>query len=993
MVVYPRNAANADADVTLEPIDYETFNKSLEAMGKDRHEITRLADASGRSLTVLRRQLAIVDAIRTPEWASNDVTAAKLVPFLLVGAWHNENNTDKLALSLLAGDRPWNEIEREFQALIRMNDTPLWSIGAYRGVISKIDLLYAISPIITRDDLLRYYDISKIVLGEDDPALDLEEDRRWAAAVYGKRREFSGAFRQGVSETLVLLAVYGKRLFKDRLGLDTEYEAARVVRELLPSPLLTRNLAANDRDLPTYAEAAPKEFLSIIERDLQSPQPAVMGLLAPALSGVMGSSPSRTGLLWALEGLSWSLETLPRAAFILARLAQVEINDNWLNKPAHSLESIFRAWMPQTSAGVEFRIELMKKLAEQFPDVAWNLCVSQFGHGQQVGDYSHKPRWRPDGYGHGEPYPTWGPIHTFVRAMVEMALAWPHHSAKMLFDLLERIQDLTPSHQKQVWQLVEAWATTASDDAKADMREKVRTSTLSRRALLRGKNKKGGKEVAKAAKAAYEALEPTSLINKHAWMFKQAWVEESADEIQEDIDKYDFRAREARITAMRTAALIDLRKNCGLPSLIELAKSGQGAWAIGILCSTSVLSAADLQALSGLVLGEYLASSENQEPLRSLLSAILRCHGGVVPRDQLLDALSRSLSETDIVRLLWLAPYGRATWLRVDALSEVFRDMYWEGVSPDWIHDSDDENNESVERLLKAGRPRAAFSCVRFRPQQLGPEALYRLLSDVAKGGNDKPGEYMLEYYNVEEAFKHIDTSSALTVEQKASLEFAYLEVLARPWDSRETYGIPNLEQHVEAHPDLFVQAVVWSYKRKDRGDDPQEYRVAPENLITAAERGHKLLDALERIPGHNDLGELETPRLAKWVEAVRSACRELSRLDIADLCIGKLMSHAPVGVDGVWPCEAVRDVLEDIRSESAISGAHTGVYNSRGVHARGDDGKEEFALAEKYRKWGLALQASHPFVSSELLMGLARTYNHEAAREITDAGIRRRLR
>ena len=36
------------------------------------------------------------------------------------------------------------------------------------------------------------------------------------------------------------------------------------------------------------------------------------------------------------------------AAFILARLAKVEINDNWVNKPTHSLQSIFRAWMPQT---------------------------------------------------------------------------------------------------------------------------------------------------------------------------------------------------------------------------------------------------------------------------------------------------------------------------------------------------------------------------------------------------------------------------------------------------------------------------------------------------------------------------------------------------------------------------------------------------------------------------------------------------------------------
>ncbi|MBY5898015.1 hypothetical protein HFN45_32425 [Rhizobium leguminosarum] len=93
-----------------------------------------------------------------------------------------------------------------------------------------------------------------------------------------------------------------------------------------------------------------------------------------------------------------------RAASILARLAQVEINDNWSNKPADSLESIFKSWMPQTAATLEQRVELMRKLAKQYPDVAWKICVAQFSPNNDSGDYSHKPRWRPDGYGFGEPF-------------------------------------------------------------------------------------------------------------------------------------------------------------------------------------------------------------------------------------------------------------------------------------------------------------------------------------------------------------------------------------------------------------------------------------------------------------------------------------------------------------------------------------------------------------------------------------------------------------
>jgi hypothetical protein len=134
IVIYPRNAATTEPNIVLEPANYETFNKALEEMGKDRDETSRLADASGRSLTVLRRQLSTVLAVRTPEWAADRQTAASLVPFLFVGAWNSQNETDKIGLSLLAGGRPFDELEKECQSLAQLNDAPIWSVGTYRGV-------------------------------------------------------------------------------------------------------------------------------------------------------------------------------------------------------------------------------------------------------------------------------------------------------------------------------------------------------------------------------------------------------------------------------------------------------------------------------------------------------------------------------------------------------------------------------------------------------------------------------------------------------------------------------------------------------------------------------------------------------------------------------------------------------------------------------------------------------------------------------------------
>lgn len=57
--------------------------------------------------------------------------------------------------------------------------------------------------------------------------------------------------------------------------------------------------------------------------------------------------------------------------------------------------------------------------------------------------------------------------------------------------------------------------------------------------------------------AVHAALEPSDLLNKHAWLFCNGWVEESFDEI-ENIGDVDFRIRDERIRELRIDALSEI---------------------------------------------------------------------------------------------------------------------------------------------------------------------------------------------------------------------------------------------------------------------------------------------------------------------------------------------------------------------------------------------------------------------------------------------------
>jgi addiction module HigA family antidote len=990
-VIYPRNVLTSKPDIALETVSSKSISSALEEMGKSRDEIIRLEKSSGRSLTVLRRQLATVEAIRNPEWAENQEISRALVPFMLVGSWDSQNEIDKYGLHCLAVERSYEELEKEFQGIVQINDSPLWTIDKYRGVVSKIDLLHAISNVVTQVDLDRYFNVARLVLGEDDPALDLPESRRWAAQIYGKTREFSNFFRKGISETLVLLTERLSEIFKKRLGVDVKAEVAKIVGDMLPTPLTTRSLEANNKELTTYAEAAPDEFLSILEKDLKSPNPAVYGLLRPVEIGVFGVSPSYTGLLWALEGLSWNEATVKRAVDILAQLSQVQINDNWVNKPIRSLKSIFSAWMPQTEANNQQRILLIKGLVQKFPDISWQLCVAQIDDDSQIGHYNHKPLWRTDGIGYGEPIAK-GPIVEYLREIVEIVLTWKEYKLEMLCALVERLHNLAENDQRRVWKIIESWAKTkASDDDKARLREKIRVTTYSWRVVLMAK--KSGAEIKKLKEGeiAYKALEPAEVINRHAWLFNNDHIQASYRDI-DDIDLLDLDGRNQRIKIDRVVALKEIIQEKGLIGVLELSQIGGAPWTIGGLMSNSLLIEEELIEFISLAFEQVQVNQKAEYSNKNLIGGALCAIDKDSNREKVIKRLAKMLTESETAQLLRLAPFNQSTWKLVDSLGMSAQGEYWISVVPNILDGNEIEHKEAVERLLKAKRPRAAFSCIKYSLEKLDGQLLFELLTEMVKSSHDQQGQYPLEHYYVEKAFEHLSRGSTLSIEEMAGLELAYIDCLALQTERRGSYGIPNLERYVEDHPEVFVQAISYAYKRDDGSVDHGEHGIPSEKGSVIAEQCYRLLNTVKRLPGHNEIGELNKDNLARWIAIVRQRCEELGRATIADVSIGKLLANSPVGEDGIWPCEIVRDLLEDVQSEQVMSGAQTGVYNSRGAHWRGEGGDQERELAEKYRAWGRALQITHPFVSSKLLMRLAETYNREAYQYDNEAGIGRRL-
>jgi addiction module HigA family antidote len=971
IAVRPRNDVEANPDIALDALTHEAFIAALSTVGITGDEAGRLERESGRSPTILRRRRSQIPAIKTPPWADEPQHVRSLLPAALVGAWQATSPADAEVLAALAG-RPYAQVEEGIARLRRVDDSPVWSIGQYHGVTSKLDALFALSSHITRPDFDAFFKLAANLLAEEDPSLELPEDKRWAASIYGKVRNHSGALRRGICETLVILSVHGEE-FRRRTGVDVQADVNGLIRGLL-EPLTTAKLLSHERDLPRYAEAAPELFLSLIEADSTRPEPAVYGLLKPASSGVFSSCP-RTGLLWALEGLAW--KHLGRVNKILAKMSRIKIEDNWANKPIASLEAIYRSWMPQTAAPLPERIKALDLLTRDFPDIAWELCLNQFDASQTIGHYSHKPEWRNDASGAGEPRGG-RERYEFCRKALESAIGWPAHTSSTLGDLVQHMEGIPEEDKTKVWDLIDVWAARETDEkSKAALRETIRRFAFTRRGRRRGLSS----ATADRARQASAALAPQDAVVRNAWLFAKDWIEESADEMGDE--GVDFVKRDERIDAARRSAIAEIWEGKGFDGIRALCADSEAPFTVGRYAGTVM---PNIAAAVGFTLSCLdLDTDARNKPDRCLEGFLVALDQPV--RTAVFDTVLNEVDDEIAARLLRCAPFKQETWALADAKGPAVANLYWAAVSPWWRGHTDENRLELIDRLLLARRPHAAFFAVHNDWDKVETTRLKRLLQEVATVGDEGADRYRLDAHDLSDALSSLDGRPGVSESEMAHLEFLYVSAL----DHAE-HGIPNLERQISQSPSQYAQAVALTYKRNDDGEDPPAWRIDdPERRARVATATHRLLDCVRRTPGTQQDDSVDRDELLAWLNETRRLCAEYARPEMGDQCIGQLLARSSPGSDGLWPSTAVCDAMEAIASPHVGIGFGVGLYNSRGAVWRGDGGGQERGLAIQHRTRAAELSIEYPYVSG-VLEDIARYYDRDAHWHDNESALRHRL-
>ena len=185
------------------------------------------------------------------------------------------------------------------------------------------------------------------------------------------------------------------------------------------------------------------------------------------------------------------------------------------------------------------------------------------------------------------------------------------------------------------------------------------------------------------------------------------------------------------------------------------------------------------------------------------------------------------------------------------------------------------------------------------------------------------------------------------------------------------------LYQQVISSPEMFLTILKMVFKTK--GEPPP--KASDKTNKALASQAFHLLRGINSIPGSQTTADgmnIDAVVLHTWITESRKLAKEAGLLSVCDSRIGEILSYSPESPDGTWPCVEVRDVLEEIQSQSIENGFHIGTYNQRGDIWRGKSGKQEWDLVQKYRAYAEKVRMKWPRTAT-ILEGLANNYEQEA--------------
>jgi hypothetical protein len=473
-------------------------------------------------------------------------------------------------------------------------------------------------------------------------------------------------------------------------------------------------------------------------------------------------------------------------------------------------------------------------------------------------------------------------------------------------------------------------------------------------------------------------LQPADAASLDAWLFADHIPHIEGFSVEED-----YKAWEQAVRERRRNAVAAVESQGGLQSVLSLADTAEPDLTaqIGIALADAVGDKYTTELLSDVGANDGSRAAIASGWLTSRFEA-----GGWEWIDLIL--LRDDITDGQRAEILLSTHDFPEAWHRAEGLGAGVDAEFWRSFSPYGLGQGFEYVDDAVGRLAEHGRVAAALRLVvlyLMPPQAARVTVILELMRAYLGSGEVDPVVGALSRYDFTSLFAFLNTHAEADCKTEiAELEWSYLPAIG--YEPK----LAALQHALLTDPAFFVRLLEVLYRptdeqeREQAGDEGTNEADEPDAYhLRVASNAYRLLRSIDSLPGTSEDGRIDPDALGSWVTDVLERASSSNRLDVAKQHVGALLANAPSDPDGVWPCQTVRDFIEDLHSEHVDDGFRMAIFNRRGVTSRGlqDGGGQEMALVEKYRQAAASVADGWPRTAA-VLRSLATAYESEARRE-----------
>lgn len=914
----------------------------------------KLASIGAGRLSVLKRHFHGLGSV--PPYATW-VTARSLSQANLVGKWDGSNQADLSQLETLLG-KSYGEWIEKIKPDTQRSDTPLFQYKERWRVLARGEAWDALGSQITDNDLEHFKSMACLVLGENDPQLDLPKEQRLFASIDGKVLTYSSSLRKGLAETLALLGSRPEALSSCSQGKAT-YIANIVVAQLFKNATW-KSWASLEYLLPLLAEAAPESFLEAVESSLSNEiEKPFQKIFAQEGSGIDGQN-YMCGLLWALETLAWSSDYLLRVVIVLGELSNIDPGGQWSNRPENSLVDIFLPWHMQTSASIEKRKSAVHLLLRKQPDIGWELLLRLLPNNHGVTSGCSKPTWQnfisedwSDSVSNKE---YWKQITIYIDFAIELATT----DTEKLEVLIERLPDLTRPAFNSILEHLETESISKLDESqKLPLWEALED-------LARKHKRYHNADWSMPEEAILKIEKTASILSPNAPHLKYQHLFSDRDFDLYD-EKGDYEEQRKRLDLLRRSAIKEILNIGGKTAILDF--------------SCKVASPNQV----GHALGEILSEEQEKNFLPSLLLSnnevdTVLISSYIWSRFRRLnwtwaDSSLEKLSMPEKAEFLRFLPFNHEVWTRSEKLLANDEGLYWDNVNVNpW---SIDKNlSVAVEKLIKYDRANAAVQCLwrsaRNSELYFNIELATKALLAVIKSTNI---EKEFDQNGIVDVIIELQKSPLANIDDLFKIEWFFLPIL-----DRFSNGSPiTLENRLASNASFFCEIISFAFKSKNKNEENNESTIKEQqNLASGA---YKLLSNWKTPPGLQKDGAFDSNHFSSWLKDTKKLSKETGHFDIALDQLGSVLPFVPKDEDGLWINHIVAEALDASDAKTMRNGFTTKLFNQRGTYGA-TGGKAELKLAKHFYEKADAVESRGYIKFSSAMKDFAKGYENQAERE-----------